>query len=140
MKTLLFSLLLLSNLFAITAKEYAPTLNALTNLDDAYAKAKSEKKELILLMVIKDGCHWCEMMVENTMQDKAVKDALSDTVIVLTDFDSKLSKIYKAEQTPSLYFIDVKRKKSVYEQVGYEKPGSFMITIMSALEKLGETP
>jgi len=136
MKTLLLIFLLVSDLLAITAVEYAPTLNALTNMDDAYVKAKSDKKSMILVMVIKDGCHWCEMMVERTLQDKAVKDALSDTVIVLTDFDSKLSKTYKAAQTPSLYFIDVKTKKSVYEQVGYEKPGSFIITIHSAIDFL----
>jgi len=136
MKTLLLILLLVSNIVAITATEYAPTLNALTNINDAYSKAKSEKKNMILVMVIKDGCHWCEKMVEHTLQDKAVKDVLSDTIIVLTDFDSALSKTYKTEQTPSLYFIDVKTKKSVYEQVGYEKPGSFMITIHSAIDAL----
>ena len=136
MKTLLLTLLLISNLLAITAKDYAPTLNALTHIDDAYVKAKNDKKSMVLVIVIKDGCHWCEKMVENTMQDKAVKDALSDTVIVLTDFDSELSKTYKAEQTPSLYFIDAKTKKSIYEQVGYEKPGSFIITIHSAIDAL----
>jgi thioredoxin-related protein len=136
MKTLLLSLLLISNLLAITAKDYAPTLNALTNMSDAYTKAKSDKKSMILVIVIKDGCHWCEKMVENTMQDKAVKDALSDTVVVLTDFDSELSKTYKADLTPSLYFIDAKTKESVYKQVGYEKPGSFMITIHSAIDAL----
>ncbi len=136
MKTLLLSLLLISNLLAITAEKYAPTLKALTNLNYAYAKAKNEKKEMILLMVIKDGCHWCEKMVEKTMQDKTVKEALSNTIIVLIDFDSNLSKKYKAQETPSLYFINPETKKVIYEQIGYEKPGSFMITIHSALDNI----
>ena len=136
MKILLLSILLVSNLLAITAKEYAPTIHALSNINDAFTKAKSEKKRMILLIVIKDGCHWCEKMLEETMQDKVVKKVLSDTVIVITDLDSALSKVYKAEQTPSLYFIDSKTKKSIYEQVGYEKPGSFMITIHSALDSI----
>ncbi len=136
MKLLLLSFLLVCNLMATTAKEYAPALNAFTNLDKAYAKAKSEQKEMILLLVIKDGCHWCEKMAELTMQDRTVKDALSDTVIVLVDLDSALAKKFKAEQTPTMVFIDVKTKKSVYEQVGYEKPGSFMITIISAKDNL----
>jgi thioredoxin-related protein len=136
MKTVLLSLLLLSNIFAITAKEYAPTVNALTNLNFAYAKAKKENKEMILLMVIKDGCHWCEKMVEETLPQKGIQEALSNTIIVLTDFNSELSKQYKAKETPSLYFIDAKSKKVLYEQIGYEKPGSFMITIHSALDNL----
>ena len=136
MKTLLLSLLLVSNLLAITSKEYAPKINALTDMNAAFKKAKVEKKSMILLLVIKDGCHWCEKMVEETMQDKTVKEALNDTVIVITDYNSDLSKAFKAEQTPSLYFIDTKTKKSVYEQVGYEKAGSFMITIHSALDNI----
>ena len=136
MKLLLLSILLVCNLMATTAKEYAPTLNALTDLNKAYTKAKSENKTMILLLVVKDGCHWCEKMVELTLQDKAVKDALSDTVIVLCDADSDLAKKFNALQTPSMVFIDVKTKKSVYEQVGYEKPGSFMITIISAQDNL----
>ncbi len=136
MKLLLLSLLLVCNLMAISAKEYAPTLNAMTDMNKAYAKAESEKKHMILLLVVKDGCHWCEKMVEQTLQDKAVKNALSDTVIVISDLDSDLAKIFKAEQTPSMFFIDVKTKKSLYEQVGYEKPSAFMISIISAEDNL----
>ena len=136
MKLLLLSFLLVCNLMATTAKEYAPTLNAFTDLDKAYTKAKSDQKEMILLLVVKDGCHWCEKMVELTLQDKTVKDALSDTIIVMADLDSALAKTYKAEQTPTMIFIDVKTKKSIYEQVGYEKPGAFMITVISATDNL----
>lgn len=136
MKTLLLSILLVSTLFAISAKEYAPALNALMDINKAYSKAESEKKQMILLLVVKDGCHWCEKMVEQTLQDKAVKNALSDTVIVLADAGSELAKTFKAEQTPSMFFIEVKTKKSVYSQVGYEKPGAFLITIISAVDNL----
>jgi len=136
MKSLLLSFLLVSNLMAITATEYAPTINAVTDLDKAYEKVKSEQKEMILLLIVKDGCHWCEKMVEETLQDKTVKEALSDTVIIIVDLDTALAKKFKAEQTPSMVFIDVKTKKSVYEQVGYEKPGAFMITIISAQDNL----
>jgi len=136
MKLLLLSLLLVCNLMATTAKEYAPTLNAFTDLNKAYTKAKSEKKNMILLLVVKDGCHWCEKMVELTLQDKTVKEALSDTVIIIVELDTALAKKFKAEQTPSMVFIDVKTKKSVYEQVGYEKAGAFMITIISAQDNL----
>lgn len=136
MKTVVLTILLVSNLLAITAKEYAPMINAVTNMNTAFNKAKVEKKRMILLMVIKDGCHWCEKMIEKTMQDKTVKASLSDTVIVITDFGSDLANTFKAEETPSLYFIDVKTKKTVYEQVGYEKPGSFLITVNSALDNI----
>ena len=136
MKTFLLSLLLVCNLMAYTAEQYAPTIHALTDLDNAYTKAKNENKAMIFLLVVKGGCHWCEKMVEKTLQDKAVKNALSDAVTVITDLDSTFSRQFKAEQTPSMYFIDAKTKKVMYEQVGYEKPGAFMITVISAQEAL----
>ena len=136
MKTLLLSLLLICNLMAITAKDAAWTLDAQTDLYKALKQAKKEKKEMVLLLVVKDGCEWCEKMVHETMQNRDIKDALSDTIIVIIDNKSDLAKKYKTTLTPSIFFIDAKTGKSVYTQVGYEKSGSFLITIISARDKL----
>ena len=136
MKFLIFSLLLLSDLFAGTVAEYAATLNAQTDFNKAYTQAKNEKKDMILLLIVKEGCHWCDKMVKLTLQDNTVKYALSDTVIVVTDLHSELAKRYNATLTPTMVFIDAKTKKSLYQQVGYEKVGAFMITIVSAVDNL----
>lgn len=136
MKTLLLSLLLVCNLMAVTAEDAAWLLNAQTDFNKALKKARNEKKPMLVLIVVKDGCSWCEKMVNETMQDKKIKDALADSVIVVADFHSDVAKAYKAKLTPTIYFIDPKTKKSVAEQIGYEKPGNFHITIISAFDSL----
>jgi len=136
MKTLILSLLLICNLMAITAKDAAWTLDAQTDLHKALEQAKQEKKDMVLLLVVKDGCEWCEKMVHETMQDRDIKDALSDVVIAIIDSKSDLAKKYKTTLTPSLFFIDARTEKVIYTQVGYEKAGSFLITIISAKDQI----
>jgi len=136
MKTLLLSILLVCNLMAITAEDAAWLLNAQTDFNKAVQKAKNERKQMIVLLVVKDGCSWCEKMVNETMQDERIKDALADAVVVVTDFHTDLAKRYKAELTPTIYFIDASSKNSIEKQVGYEKPGNFLITIISAFDSL----
>lgn len=139
MKTLLLSLLLVYNLMAVTAEDAAWLLNGQTDFNKAIQKAKHDKKPMIILLVVKDGCSWCEKMINETMQDAKIKNALNDdAVIVVADFHSKLAKAYKAEFTPTLYFIDTKTKKSIATQVGHEKPGNFLITIISAFDTLDQ--
>ena len=138
MKTLILSLLLICNVMAITAKDAAWVLNAQTDLHKALKQAKQENKDMVLLLVVKDGCEWCEKMVHETMQNRNIKDALSDAIIVIIDSKSDLAKKYKTTLTPSVFFIDAKTEKSVYTQVGYEKAGSFLISIISAKDNIGQ--
>ena len=136
MKTFILSLLLIGNLMAITAKDAAWSLDAQTDLHKALKQAKHEKKNMILLLVVKDGCEWCEKMVHETMQNRDVKDALSDAIIVIIDRKNDLAKKYRTTLTPSIFFIDAKTGKSVYTQVGYEKAGSFLISIINAKDNI----
>ncbi len=138
MKILILSLLLMCNVMAISAKDAAWVLNAQTDLDKAFKQAKQEKKEMILLLVVKDGCEWCEKMVYGTMKNPDVRNALDDTIVVIIDRKSEHARKYKTTLTPSVFFIDAKTEKSIYSQVGYEKAGSFMISIINAKDNIGQ--
>ncbi len=138
MKTLLLSILLICNLMAVTAEDAAWLLNGTTDFNKAVKKAQNEKKAMIVLLVVKDGCNWCEKMVNGTMQDQAVRNALEDAILVIADFNSIPARTYNAQLTPTIYFIDPKTKKSIATQIGYEKPGNFLITIMSAFDTLDQ--
>ena len=136
MKIFVLLSLLTYALFAISVEEAVKTLAAESTMTSAVQKAEKEKKPLILLLVIKDGCHWCEKMVHETLKDKDVLTALDNTVTLVADINSPLAKKYKAELTPSTLFIDAKTEKVLYEDVGYEKPGTFLINIISAGDTL----
>jgi len=136
MKTLIFLLLIICNSMAITAKDAAWVLDAQTDLHKALEQAKQEKKDMILLLVIQNGCEWCEKMVHGTMQSNSIKNALDDTIVVILDIGSDLAKKYKTTLTPSAFFIDAHTGKSIYKQIGYEKPGNFLISIINAKDNI----
>ena len=136
MKTILMFILIVGNLFAITPEDAAWLLNAQTNLTKAYEKAKAEKKKMLLLIVVKDGCQWCKMMVYETLKDKNIQENLSDIEMVIVDIDSVLPKEFQAKLTPTMFFIDVKSKKTILKDVGYIKKGTFLIDIISAIDLL----
>jgi len=135
MKIVIMFILVFCNLMAITAEDAAWLLNAQTDLNKAYEKAKNEKKKMVLLVVVKDSCDWCKMMVHETLKDQNIQANLTDMVTVIMDIDSKkLPKEFQTELTPAMFFIDAKSKKSVLKNVGYIKKGGFLIDIISASE------
>ncbi len=138
MKIVILSFLLVCNLMAITANDAAWVLDAQTDLNKAYTLAKQEKRSMIVLLVVKDGCEWCEKMVYETMQKPEVKNALSNAIVVVGDIRSDPIKHFNATLTPTVFFIDAKTKKSIYKQVGYERSGSFLISIISAADKIDQ--
>jgi len=134
MKIVIIFVFLVYNLMAISVEDAAWLLNAQTDLDKAYKVAKIQKKKMLLLVIVKDGCNWCSMMVENTLRDKTIQANLEDIVTVVVDSNNTLPKIFKTKLTPTMFFIDVKNKKNVLKQTGYIKKGAFLIDIISASE------
>ena len=137
MKTLIMFALLVCNLLAISAQDAAWVLNAQTDLTKAFKLAKAENK-MLLLVVVKDDCNWCEKMVYDTLKDKNIQESLTNTVTVIVDVSEKLPDTFKVTRTPAIFFIDAKTKKSVLENVGYIKKGGFLIDIISANEMMEE--
>ena len=127
--------MLVCNLMAITAPEAAQTLGAQTDLTKALKQAKSENK-LLLLVVVKEHCHWCEKMVYNTLKDKNIQEHLSEMITVVIDINDKVSDDFKTAQAPAVFFIDPNKQKSVWANVGYIKKGTFLIDIISANEMM----
>jgi len=135
MKILIMFALLVCNLMAINAKDAAWVLDAQTDLTKAFKLAKAENK-MLLLVVVKDDCSWCEKMVYDTLKDKNIQENLTNTVTVIVDVNEKLPDTFNVTQTPAVFFIDAKTKKSVLENVGYIKKGGFLIDIISASEMI----
>jgi len=135
MKAVIMFVLLVCNLMAISAQDAAWVLNAQTDLTKALQKANAEKK-MVLLVVVKDDCNWCEKMIHETLKDKDIQDNLSNTVTVIVDVNGKLPNDFKVTKTPAIFFIDAETKKSILENVGYVKKGAFLIDIISANEMM----
>ena len=116
---LLLLLLSLSVAAASGAKEEAARIGAETNFDTALAKAKAQKRMLVMV-VVKEHCRWCEKLVNRTMADPEVQKVLKgDFITLIIDRYDSYPKVFREDFFPSIFYIDYATGQSVYENVGY---------------------
>jgi len=135
MKTVLLLISLICTLMAANAKDAAFALDFLDNYKTALQKAKQEKKTL-MLVVVQDPCPYCDRLVENTLEDKAVKAELANFVSVIVDKHGAFPQELKGTPVPMTYFINPKIEKSTFNNLGYLNAEDFtkMLKTVKALE------
>ena len=137
MKLFLILVLLMGSLFATDAKEAAEKLGVENNFATALKKARSEKKMLVLV-IVKKGCRWCDKMVYGTLVEPEVKEALKNYVTLIVDKDDTYPNIFKEGLFPSIFYIDQNSQKSVYENVGYIGKKCFLNDLKESLKMRDE--
>ncbi len=103
-----------------------------SNLDTAIAKAKVEKKN-IMIMIESDHCRWCHKMHETTLSDPKIKKALSGYVALKIDRNNPLLlKSFPAVAgVPTILFI-TPNKKILTTALGYVETYDFMSYLRDA--------
>ncbi len=137
MKLFLLSVLLLQVLFASNAKEDAALLGAEHSFSVAVEKAKSEKKMLVMV-IVKENCRWCDKLVKRTLSETAVKDARKDYVLVIVDRNADFPNKFKEDLFPSIFYIDAGTQRTVYESVGYVGTKCFLNDLNESLATQNE--
>ena len=133
LKLFLISLLFVGTLFATDAKEAAEKLGVENNFAKAMEKARSDKKMLVMV-IVKEGCRWCDKMVYKTLEEPDVKKALKNYVTLIIDKDDAYPKDFKENFFPSIFYIDYNSQKSVYGNVGYVGKKCFLNDLRESLE------
>ena len=137
MKLFLISLLLVQVLFASNAKEDAIALGVENIFSVALEKAKSEKKMLIMV-IVKKNCRWCDKLVKRTLSEAEVKEARKDYTLVIVDRNDDFPNQYKEDISPSIFYIDSMTQKTVYESVGYVGKKCFLNDLNESLATRNE--
>ena len=117
-KTVMIICLLTYGLWATDAVEAAKNLGVESNYTEAIGKAKKEDKMLVMV-IVKKNCRWCDKIVNRTLSDMKVKKELNAFVTLIIDKDAAYPADFKENFFPSIFFIDQRTEKSVYENVGY---------------------
>ena len=112
------SLLCMRMLFATDAMEAAKNLGVENRYDTAIAKATKENKMLIMV-IVKKHCRWCEKLVDKTLSNRQVRDTLNDFVTLIVDKGADYPSDFNVSFFPSIFYIDPASGKSVYESMGY---------------------
>jgi thioredoxin-related protein len=134
MKLFFFSLLLSGMLMASNAQEAARQLGAENSYETALDKAQKAHK-IVVMVVVKEHCRWCDKIINRTLSDAAVKEKLQkDFVTLIVDKDAPFPKAFRENFFPSIFYIDPDTQKSIYENVGYIGAKCFINDLNSALE------
>ena len=132
MKILLVTLLLVTALFSENAKEAAAFLGAENTYSTAIEKAKNENK-VVVMVIVKEHCRWCERLVKRTLADEKVKKPLEDFVMLVVDRNDIYPNQFKEDIFPSVFYIDPKSEKSVYSNVGFVGTKCFLNDLNTSL-------
>ena len=107
----------------------------LTDLDEAKAQAKAEKKAILIDFTGSDWCHWCILLKKEVFgKDEFTKAASKDFVLVELDFPRKsdqsaevqkknkaLAKSYGIRGYPTIVLTDDRGKE--FARTGYKEGG-----------------
>jgi protein disulfide-isomerase len=133
MKSLLRTLVLF---VAVTSVSLASE-GWLTDWEAAKAKAKADKKPILINLTGSDWCGWCIKLEKEVFSQKAFKDFAAENLILMeADFPKKkeqpaelkkqnaaLEKEYLAGGYPTVYLLDAEGKK-LSEDLGTLKGGT----------------
>ena len=133
MKAVLISLLLTYGLMATDAIEAAKKLGAENNYATAISKAKKEKK-LLVMVIVKENCRWCEKLINKTLSEETVKNKLENYITLIVDKDDDFPSDFKENFFPSIFYIDYSTQKSVYSNVGFVGKPCFLNDLNESLE------
>ena len=112
-------------------------MGAENHFETAIKKAKSEKKMLVMV-IVKEGCRWCDKLVYKTLAEPEVKEALKGYVTLIIDKDADYPADFKENFFPSIFYIDYSTDKSVYENVGFVGKKCFLNDLKESLKTRDE--
>ncbi|MBN2817307.1 MAG: thioredoxin family protein [Campylobacterales bacterium] len=129
MKKIVLLVMLTLSLFGANVDEFAKEVGFERDYKTALAKAKDEKK-LLMMVLGADYCPWCRKFERNTLSSKLVMPRIKEEFIVLVvdkKFDIEtFPGDFQTQFTPRVFFIDPKTQKSVYDKTGYIKKKEFV--------------
>ena len=125
MRYLILFFLLYGSLIANEAKEAAWQIGAMESYPAAIAKAKEEKK-ILVMVIVKEHCRWCHKLVDETLSNDAVQKRLHAFVALVVDKDDSYPAEFKEDFFPALFFVDYATGKSMYENIGYINVKNFL--------------
>ena len=118
MKLFLMIFMLTYGLIASSALDEAKQLGVESDYATAIAKAQKEKK-ILVMVIVKENCRWCEKLVKNTLSEEGVQKELENYITVIVNKDDKYPNQFIENFFPSIFYIDYTTQKSVYSNVGY---------------------
>ena len=137
MKKIILLLLITLNLFGANAKDAAFMLDYKKVYDQALAQAKKEHK-VLMMVIVKDPCPYCDMLVEDTLDTSAIKAKLKDFIPLIIAHDGKYPDRFRPPVRPVTLFINPDNSTVLYSLAGYRDVDVFKSAMDTATQKYHE--
>ncbi len=108
-------------------KDFAKEMHYETKYEIALAKAKEQKRNLLVLIVT-NYCPWCSKFEKKTLSDKSVDNALKAKYVplIINKEEKNFPKYLETSIVPALFFVEYKEEKAYYEHVGFMNKADFL--------------
>lgn len=137
MKILLSLLLTFTFVLSAQIDEFASELNYSRDYNSALKSAKQQNK-LLMLVVVGDYCPWCKKFERKTLNSTLIQAQVKKDFIPLiidkTKDKGKYPPEFYSKLIPTVFFIDPKTQKHIFESLGYSKKTTFAIDMDLALK------
>jgi len=134
MKKIILLLLIALTLFGANAKDAAFMLDYQGVYDQALAQAKKEHK-VLMMVIVKEPCPYCDMLVENTLDTAAIKAKLKNFIPLIIAHDGKYPDRFRPPVRPVTLFINPDNSTVLYTLAGYRDVDVFKSVMDTAIQK-----
>ena len=127
MKVFILIFLLAVGLQAGSIEDFAADNGYEISYEKALAKAKAEKKPIMLVMVT-HYCPWCRKYEKNTLTKKSIKALVSKKYVplILNREKQNFPKKFDTPRIPTTFFIDAKDERLIYSEMGFKRKSEFI--------------
>ena len=127
MKKLLLLVLLTVLTYAQSYKEFAAKYKYETSYEKALERAKSEKKDILLVQVT-NYCPWCRKLEKKVLAKDAVNSAVHKDYIplIVNREEHTLDKRFDTPIVPVTYIVSYKNDTEIKSMPGYHGKSDFL--------------
>ena len=127
MKVFILFFLITFGLQAGSIEDFAADNGYEISYEKALAKAKAEKKPIMLVMVT-HYCPWCRKYEKNTLTKKSIKALVSKKYVplILNREKQNFPKKFDTPRIPTTFFIDAQDERLIYSEMGFKRKSEFI--------------
>jgi hypothetical protein len=121
-------------LFGANAKDAAFMLDYREVYSQALKEAKQEHK-VLMMVIVKEPCPYCDMLVEDTLDSSTIKAKLTNFVPLIIAHDDKYPDKFRVPFNPMIHFINPDNSTILKSLAGYNDVDVFKDAMDTAEKK-----
>jgi thioredoxin-related protein len=130
MKIVILALILISQIYGKSYKDFGNEYHYELEYKKALVKAKNEKKDMMILMV-SNFCPWCQKLEKVVLSKEKINTQIHKKYIplILNKDENNYPKQFETPMVPTVFFVDYKTEQIKSKVIGYNNRQKIINTI-----------